>query len=474
MTYKVLTYNQIAQQQWQELIQSSPVATWFQTDEAYRLYQSVCGMQAFAYGVSEQGKLVGVVVGYITQERCSMKQFFTRRAIIYGGPLLAEDICETALAELLKAVSECRVESVECRAKDTSGAVTPAHTPYTKTMIKILTYDQIDQQQWQKLIEASATATWFQTPEAYRFYQSVGGMQAFAYGVSEEDRLVGVVVGYITKEKNPIKQFFTRRAIIYGGPLLAEDISDEALSALLTSLTKLPSLQGGGGGRLTPIYIESRNFHDYSRWRSVFEANGFAYKKHLNFHINTTSLDLAQSNIGKHRWKYIRLSMRDGAKIVENPTIEQVRAFYTILQDLYRTKVKTPLWSWEFFEQLYRVQHAKYILVELDGKIVGGTVCVCLPGKAVYEWYTCGLDNCRDDIRPLSVAIWGEMQYAAENGYPLFDFMGAGKPDEPYGVRDFKAEFGGELVEHGRFLCIRKPLLYWIGKMGVKWLKRRK
>jgi lipid II:glycine glycyltransferase (peptidoglycan interpeptide bridge formation enzyme) len=70
------------------------------------------------------------------------------------------------------------------------------------------------------------------------------------------------------------------------------------------------------------------------------------------------------------------------------------------------------------------------------------------------------------------VAIWGEMQYAAENGYPLFDFMGAGSPDQPYGVRDFKAEFGGELVEHGRFLCVRKPLLYWIGKMGVKWLKK--
>ena len=331
-------------------------------------------------------------------------------------------------------------------------------------MIKVLTYDQIDQQQWQKLIEASATATWFQTDEAYRFYQSVGGMQAFAYGVSEEDRLVGVVVGYTTQEMCTIKQHFTCRTIIYGGPLLADDATDEEVAALLQAIRRLGD---------KAIYIETRNFHDYSRWKAVFETNGFAYQSHLNYHVDTTTIDLAQGNIGKHRWKYIRLSMRDGAKIVENPTIEQVQAFYTILQDLYRTKVKTPLWSWEFFEQLYRVQHAKYILVELDGQIVGGTVCVCLPGKAVYEWYACGLDNCRDDIRPLSVAIWGEMQYAAENSYPLFDFMGAGKPDEPYGVRDFKAEFGGELVEHGRFLCIRKPLLYAIGKMGVKWLKRK-
>ena len=337
---------------------------------------------------------------------------------------------------------------------------------YRNEMIQLLTYPDIDPQQWQALVETSAVATWFQTDEAYRFYQSVGGMQAFAYGVAEEGRLVGVIVGYTTKSKNAIQQYFTKRAIIYGGPLLDVGISNDALSTLLKTVVQNIALN--------PIYIETRNFNDYSRWKDIFDINGFNYQKHLDYHIYTTSLELAQSNIGKHRWRYIRLSMRDGAKIVENPTIEQVRAFYTILQDLYRTKVRTPLWSWEFFERLYHTEHARYILVELDGQIVGGTACVCLPGKAVYEWYACGLDNCRDDIRPLSVAIWGEMQYAAENGYPLFDFMGAGTPDLPYGVRDFKAEFGGELVEHGRFLYIRKPLLYQIGKWGVKILKRKR
>ena len=345
-------------------------------------------------------------------------------------------------------------------------------------MIKLLTYHDIAPQQWQALIDHSPYATWFQTKEAYEFYAAnPAEMTPFAVGIEEDEHLAGVIVGYTTQEKNPIKQILTCRSIIIGGPLLDEHISDVALCSLLSAVAQCPAsrLIASSPHRLIkPIYIESRNFHDYSKWRNIFEANGFAYQPHLNFHVDTTSIDHAQNNIGKHRWRYIRLSMRDGATIVANPTIEQVRAFYTILQELYRTKVRTPLWSWEFFEQLYHVENARYILVELDGKIVGGTACVCLPGKAVYEWYACGLDDCRDDIRPLSVAIWGEMQYAAENGYPLFDFMGAGSPDQPYGVRDFKAEFGGELVEHGRFLCIRKPLLYWVGKMGVKWLKGRR
>ena len=350
-------------------------------------------------------------------------------------------------------------------------------------MIKLLTYPDIDPQQWQALIDRSPYATWFQTPEAYEFYAAnPDEMMPFAYGVERECTLCALCVGYVTKERSAIKQYFTRRAIIIGGPLIDNDATAEEVAALLNVVKKLQRSDLQPAGRstakrsigLSPIYIETRNFHDYSAWKSVFESCGFIYNQHLNFHVDTTSLDQAQSRIGKHRWRYIRLSMRDGAKIVDNPTLEQVRAFYTILQDLYRTKVRTPLWSWEFFEQLYHTEHARYILVELDGQIVGGTACVCLPGKTVYEWYACGLDDCRDDIRPLSVAIWGEMQLAAENGYPLFDFMGAGSPDQPYGVRDFKSEFGGELVEHGRFLCIRKPLLYRIGKMGVKFLKSKR
>ena len=331
-------------------------------------------------------------------------------------------------------------------------------------MINILTYNQIDQQQWQELIEASATATWFQTDEAYRFYASVSEMIPFATAVEHNAKLRAVCVGYTTKENNAIKQHLTCRAIIIGGPLLADDATDEEVASLLQAIRRLGD---------KAIYVETRNFHDYSRWKAVFASNGFTYQPHLNFHVDTTSVDLAQANIGKHRWKYIRLSIRDGATMVENPTIEQVREYYQILLDLYRTKVKTPLFSWEFFEKLYYQPNAKYLLVELEGKILGGAVCVCVPNKAIYEWFACGNDYYRKGIRPSSVATWYGIKYAAENGYPLFDFMGAGKPDESYGVRDFKAEFGGEMVEHGRYLCVRKSLLYKLGKLGVKILKRK-
>lgn len=70
-------------------------------------------------------------------------------------------------------------------------------------------------------------------------------------------------------------------------------------------------------------------------------------------------------------------------------------------------------------------------------------------------------------MRPFVIAVERVNEFLAR-----FDVMGAGKPNVPYGVRDFKAEFGGQLVEHGRFLHICQPFLYRIGTLGVRLLKQ--
>ena len=342
---------------------------------------------------------------------------------------------------------------------------------------KILTYDQIDGTEWSRLVASSSIGTWFQTPEAYEFFESMPELfRPFVVGVASNlsslqgrggDRLLlrGVCVGYVTVERNPIKQFLTRRAIIVGGPVLADDCTEEEACALMQAVRQQLVVEA--------IYIECRNFNDYnSKWKDAFEKAGFSYEPHLNFHVHTNQgWDAVEENIGKHRKKYIRLSFRDGASIEENPTIEQVRDYYDILLDLYRTKVKMPLQPWEFFEKLYHCPSCKYLLVMFDGQVVGGSICMLLPGHGVYEWYACGKDGVFKNIHPSSVTKYAGMKYACDNGYAVFDMMGAGKPNEEYGVRDFKAEFGGELVEHGRFLCVTKPLLYKIGVLGVKILK---
>lgn len=327
-------------------------------------------------------------------------------------------------------------------------------------------YNEINLSQLSSLIKR-ATATWFQSAEAYNFYASLPNLfEPFVFGIENDDLLKGIIVGYITKENSFIKQILTRRAIIIGGPALADDITDEELSLLL-STTKSEL-------RHKAIYVETRNFNDYSKWRTVFEKCGFKYEPHLNFHVDTTSEDVINSNLGKSRKRDIKTSFRDGATIVENPTVSQVESYYEILSNLYKSKVKTPLFPFEFFKKLWENKDGRFLLVQLNDSIIGGTVCVEEKNKCLYEWFVCGKDGEYKSIFPSSVATYAGIKYASEHGCTKFDMMGAGSPAESYGVRDFKAKFGGKLVEHGRFCYVCKPLLYQIGKLGVWILKRIK
>lgn len=334
-------------------------------------------------------------------------------------------------------------------------------------MVTILSYSEIDRAEWGALVAGAETATWFQTEAAYLFFASLPTMMhPFAYGVAEDGVLKGVVVGFVTVEQSRWRQFFTRRAIINGGPLLAEDISTEALRLLLRRLREEVSKEA--------IYIEMRNFNDYSRWKDSFEACGFAYQPHLNFHLDCSEESVIQRNMHESRRRQVRKGLASGAVIEEAKTEQEVRDFYRILEQLYRRKVKTPLFGLEFFLAFFRQGRGKYLLVKYEGKVIGGIMCPMLEGRTIYEWYVCGLDELYREQHPSVLATYAAMQYAAEHGLPRFDFMGAGKPEEDYGVRAFKAQMGGQLVEHGRFLLIAIPLLYRIGVLGVAWLRHIK
>lgn len=324
-------------------------------------------------------------------------------------------------------------------------------------MAHILTYDLIDRQQWSELVRTSETGTWFQSPEAYDFFASLPElMEPFVYGVERAGKLCAVCVGYVTKEPNPIKQFFTRRAIIIGGVAVVANGVKEDIVILLNYVRK----------ELKPksIYIETRNFNDFSPWKEAFEAAGFVYKPHLNFHV-----DPATNNLSDNRKRQLKKS---DAVVSEGVSELEIREWYEVLSELYRTKVKTPLWPIDFFLEAYRQGIAKFLLVKHEGRIIGGSMVVA-DERTVYEWFECGLNaECKDQY-PSVMATWGGIQLAHQSGCTRYDMMGAGEPGVPYGVRDFKAEFGGQMVEHGRFLCVCKPMLYRLGVCVVKILKNR-
>ena len=352
----------------------------------------------------------------------------------------------------------------------------------------------IKREQWRKLLEVSPTASWFQSPEAYDFYISIPQiMTAFVVAVTRDtssqtssknsesctqrgndisEDLKGVCVGYITRDKSPVKQFFTRRAIIYGGPLLSDDITDEELRELLIAVSRQPSISSRQLFEVsTPIYIETRNFSDFSHWRNVFEECCFSFLPHYDMFIDCSDRDIMRSKIYDGKMRQIRKAEAEGVEIFEATTEEEINEFYSLLKRLYKKKVRTPLFDLEFFTTFVSQKRGVLLLVKKPSAIsdkqsiiIGGMLCPILNGKIIYEWYVVGP----------AIVTWAAMDYANRHNIPIFDLMGAGEPDVPYGVRDFKLQFGGELKEYGRFLKINNKLWYSIGKLGVKCYKRIK
>ncbi|MEZ4840437.1 MAG: peptidoglycan bridge formation glycyltransferase FemA/FemB family protein [Flavobacteriaceae bacterium] len=290
------------------------------------------------------------------------------------------------------------------------------------------------------------------------------GYKTLFVAIKRNDKIVAMVSAVIYKEKG-IKSFFSKRAIIYGGPVYHDDIKQEDIEVLLTSLV------ASIGNKA--IYLEIRNFNDYDRFKKIYELHKFKYQAHLNFHLDCSDENEIKKNISKSKLRYIKKSLKNGAMITEANSEADIAQFYNALENLYRLKVKTPLPEIDFFMQLYRNNVAKFILVTYNDKVIGGTVLANLNNDIVYEWYVCGRDRKYKDIHPSILATWGAINYANSIGATRFDFMGAGSPDKEYGVREFKSKFGGELVEHGRFIHIINPLLFTLGKMAVSMLKSK-
>ena len=325
--------------------------------------------------------------------------------------------------------------------------------------------NDIERAEWSKLVANSTTGTWFQTQEAYDFFAFQPDLfEPFNLGLRSAHGLRGICIGYVTKEPHKVKQFFTRRAIIIGGPCLANNCTNAEAEALMNAVRNKIENKA--------IYIETRNFNDYGRWKEAFEKAGFVYQPHLDFHIDCTDEEAMWARLSDNRKRQIKRAMQHGVHIEEAQNEQEIEAWYMILETLYRTKVKTPLFPLSFFLTFYRQRLGKYLLVKHEGQIIGGIMCPVWNGKCIYEWFVCGDDKMYKEQYPSVMSTYAAMEYAQKNGLPRFDLMGAGKPDKAYSVRDFKARFGGQEVEYGRWLYVNKPALYKIGELGVKVLRR--
>ncbi len=252
------------------------------------------------------------------------------------------------------------------------------------------------------------------------------------------NRVIGGYVFHVIREVKGPAALIGTRAILNGGPLLASE-DPELYRELLADASQHPNLGG--------VYLEVWHNRSVLPYLEAYRELGFSFSEHLNFHI-----DLAQSedslwgNISKRRRQYIRKNFE---RIVIRPveTPEDFGRFYDRLAETY-SRVKVPLIPAPVFEDVLKQKLGWFLLAECDNSVIASRVVLNF-GRTLYDWYA-GSSDGEHDFHANESLVWHVLKRGQAEGYRWFDFGGAGKPNKPYGPREFKARFGGPLVNFGR------------------------
>ena len=330
--------------------------------------------------------------------------------------------------------------------------------------------NRVDRAAWQQFVMRHPHGNIFQSPAIYDLFSATKNYQpVFVAILNKSKQILGLLNAVIQKENQGPLGLLSSRTIIWGGPLISDNAPTGENAALICD-TLLRTIIAQTQKRA--IYIQFRNLFDLTPFAKVFLQHGFSYQERLNYIVETDQEEEVKRRMSKSKVREINRGLKAGSQLIEPECLEQVEEFYCILKNLYRTKVKKPLPDWSFFEKFFEMSRenrlGRYFLIEHQKKIIGGSMCPIMTNQFIYEWYHCGLDREHKRFYPSVLATWAPIAHAIKNGVRGFDFMGAGRPDLDYGVREFKSKFGGKLVSFGRFERINRKVLYKMGKMGIQ------
>jgi serine/alanine adding enzyme len=330
----------------------------------------------------------------------------------------------------------------------------------------------LDKQQWREFVENHHQGQIFHTPEMFDVFSLAGGHQPDLWAAVESDGkiLTLFLPVQITLMNKWLRHFslLTTRAVSYGNALC--DAGGKGLWALDLLLKRYVELVDR-----KLLFTEFRNLSSTENTQTTLINHGFEYEEHMNYLIDLkrSPEDILKS-ISQRTRKYIKSGLRQGlVKIVEATTPEQVAICYELLQKTYRAAY-VPLADRSLFDAAYRLLYPKQMIrftLAYVGQNPVATSVDLLYKDVMYGWYG-GLDRTYSRYMPNELLTWHILEWGAQNGFSVFDFGGAGRPGEDYGVRDFKAKFNGQTVNYGRNICIHAPNRLKLSK-AVYFLARR-
>ncbi len=328
--------------------------------------------------------------------------------------------------------------------------------------------NSLNEKVWRRFVDRHPQGNVFHTPEMFQVFVGAKGHRPTLWAaVNNNQQPLALLLPVQVSLMNGVLRRFTTRDIAYGSVLCASGAKGQEALALLLSTYKRDVIG-------SPLFTELRNLSDLSDIQPILRDQGFALEPHLNFLVDLRRpIEEIKRSMHRDVMSNVRKAQRMGVTVEDITSPEKIQAVYTVLEKVYE-QIQVPLAPVSLvesaFEILYPRQMIKFLAAQVKDTYIGVAIRLLYKG-VIYAWYAGALRDYAS-YKANDLLNWHILEWGAQNGFRYFDFGGAGKPNQSYGPRDFKAKFGGRLVEFGRNIYVPSELRLSISQLGYRVYRR--
>ncbi|MFX1283447.1 MAG: lipid II:glycine glycyltransferase FemX [Promethearchaeota archaeon] len=327
---------------------------------------------------------------------------------------------------------------------------------------------QIDDDEWLAFIQKCPQKEIFQTPYMRNVFNKTKNHKSFSFFARDNnDEIVGSLLAYTVRDKVPLS-FFSRRAIVEGGPIFLNNEKGKlAAKLLIDNFSKEMKKHA--------ILAEVRYHRPTTNIDFCFQDIKYNYIEYENILIDLIGgEDAIWKGFHRRKKSKVKQAAKRGVICRRVESESEMKVVYSIVQETHN-RVKMPLADESLFTAIFHEltpQNLAYpLLTELKGEIIGGIVPLLFE-KVIFGWYMAGLREYSNHYHQNDLIVWELLKWGSKNNYNVFDFGDAGDPNKPSGLRDFKMRFGGKRVKYNIYQRILRPYYFKISKTGYKiWSK---
>jgi lipid II:glycine glycyltransferase (peptidoglycan interpeptide bridge formation enzyme) len=301
-------------------------------------------------------------------------------------------------------------------------------------MIKLKIIEGQEPKEWNEIVKESSYGTIFHTLEWMGILEKTYKVKKLPIGIYEKDELIGIFPAFLQRKgilkliTSPLREAATP----YGGPLIKETLLKEVTLAF-DRFTK-------NVGYADVTFSPKLNLNSEILRSSNYEER-FTYILNLDRNV-----DDIWKNLNKKCRNMIRKAEKSNVKIIEGDKKECLEEYYKTVEDTYKKSNMKPPISMKYyqmvFDVLYQKKQLKVLFAEYDGKVVAGAIFPYFDNR-IYYWDGASYQE-YNKVAPNNLIQWHLIEWAVENGFKVYDMIGANIPS----IAKFKASFGGDMVKY--------------------------